>query len=52
MSIMCIEPWCGVSDLAGTDHVWETKLGIESVDVGDVFERTMTFRVGQLKSNQ
>lgn len=52
MSIMCIEPWCGVSDLADTDHVWETKLGIESVDVGDVFERTMTFRVGQLKSNQ
>lgn len=46
MSIMCIEPWCGTSDLADTDHVWETKLGIESVAVGEVFERTMTFRVG------
>ena len=46
MSIICIEPWCGVSDLADTDHVWETKLGIESVDVGDVFERRLTFRVG------
>lgn len=47
MSIMCIEPWCGTSDLADTDHVWETKLGIETVDVGAVFERTLTFRVGQ-----
>ncbi|MBQ8804749.1 MAG: aldose 1-epimerase family protein [Tyzzerella sp.] len=46
MSIMCIEPWCGTSDLASTDHVWENKLGIESVDVGGVFERTLTFRVG------
>lgn len=46
MSIICIEPWCGTSDLANTDHVWETKLGIESVDVGEVFERTLTFKVG------
>ena len=46
MSIICIEPWCGTSDLADTDHMWETKLGIESVEVGDVFERTLTFRVG------
>ncbi|MBQ8803693.1 MAG: aldose 1-epimerase family protein [Tyzzerella sp.] len=46
MSIFCIEPWCGVSDLADTDHVWEKKLGIEVVGVGDVFERTLTFRVG------
>lgn len=46
MSIICIEPWCGTSDLADTDHVWETKLGIESVNVGGVFERTLTFRVG------
>lgn len=45
MSIMCIEPWCGVSDLANTDHVWEKKLGIEAVDVGEVFERIITFRV-------
>lgn len=46
MSILCIEPWCGTSDLADTDHVWENKLGIELVDVGEVFERTLTFRVG------
>lgn len=46
MSILCIEPWCGTSDLANTDHVWEKKLGIESVGVGEVFERTLTYRVG------
>lgn len=46
MSILCIEPWCGVSDLVDTDHVWETKLGIEVAGVGEVFERTLTFRVG------
>ena len=46
MSIICIEPWCGTSDLADTAHVWETKLGIETVGIGEVFERTLTFRVG------
>ena len=46
MSIMCIEPWCGTTDLADTDHIWENKLGIESVKVGEIFERTLTFRVG------
>ena len=46
MSLICIEPGCGVSDSVDTDHIWETKKGIESVDVGDVFERTMTFRIG------
>ena len=46
MSLICVEPWCGVSDSVDTDHIWETKQGIESVDVGDVFERTMTFRIG------
>lgn len=46
MSILCIEPWCGTSDLADTDHVWEKKLGMESVRAGEIFERTLTFRVG------
>ena len=46
MSIMCIEPWCGVSDLMNTNHIWEKKLGIEVVDVGETFERVLTFRVG------
>jgi len=46
MSLICIEPWCGVSDSIDTDYVWETKQGIESVAVGDIFERRMTFRIG------
>jgi len=51
MSIMCIEPWCGTSDLADTDHVWEKKLGIESAGVGETFERRLTFRVGRRKAS-
>jgi len=46
MSMICVEPWCGVSDLMDTDHVWETKLGIESVEVNEMFQRMLTFRVG------
>lgn len=46
MQILCIEPWCGMSDLTDTDHVWETKLGIEKAAVGETFVRTLTFRVG------
>lgn len=46
MSILCIEPWCGVSDSVDTNHIWETKPGIEFADVGEQFERTLTFRVG------
>lgn len=46
MQILCIEPWCGMSDLTHTDHVWETKLGIEKAEVGETFVRTLTYRVG------
>lgn len=46
MSILCIEPWCGISDSVDSDHVWETKPGIEVVEIGEIFERTLTFRVG------
>lgn len=46
MSILCIEPWCGTSDPYDTDHVWETKLGIEKAEVGGTFERALTFRMG------
>ena len=45
-AMICIEPWCGVSDLADTDHVWEKKLGIESVKPGEQFIRTLSFEVG------
>ena len=43
-AVICIEPWCGTSDLAGTNQVWETKLGIESADIGETFTRTLRFR--------
>ena len=46
MQILSIEPWCGTSDLTNTDHVWETKLGIEKAEVGGTWTRTLTFRVG------
>ncbi|MGI6634646.1 MAG: aldose 1-epimerase family protein [Christensenellales bacterium] len=46
MSILCIEPWCGTSDRVDTDHVWENKPGIQKIEVGDIFERKLTFRVG------
>ena len=46
MSLMCIEQWCGTTALADKDNCWENKLGIESVKVGEIFERTLTFRVG------
>lgn len=46
LSLVCIEPWCGTSDRVDTDHVWETREGIESVEVGKIFERTITFRMG------
>lgn len=49
MSLIAIEPWCGISDALDTDHVWETKRGIECVGVGEVFERTLTFRMGKNK---
>ncbi len=44
--MICLEPWWGVSDLADTDHVWETKLGIQSVEPGGEYVRTLTFEVG------
>jgi len=46
MTIIAIEPWCGTSDVAGTDHVWEKKFGNEKVAPGEKFERKFTFRLG------
>ena len=43
---ICIEPWCGVSESADTDHVWETRYGNEKAETKETIERTMTFRVG------
>ena len=44
--LMCIEPWCGTTDLVDTDHIWETKPGYEHVEPGEEFVRVLTFEVG------
>ena len=46
MSIIAIEPWIGTSDRFDTDHVWETKPGIQTVAVKGTNTHTLTFRVG------
>ena len=46
MTVIAIEPWCGTSDVEGTDHVWETKFGNEIAYPGESFERKFTFRLG------
>lgn len=46
MTIIAIEPWCGTSDISGTDHVWETKYGNEKVASGDKWERKFVFKLG------
>ncbi len=43
MTFICVEPYCGTSDYADTDHVWETKPGNEHVVPGGVFERELRF---------
>ncbi len=46
MQIIAIEPWCGTSDVDGTNHVWEEKFGNEKVAPAEVFERRFEFRLG------
>ena len=46
MQILSIEPWCGMNDFTGTDHVWEKKPGIQKAEVGGVWNGKLTFRVG------
>lgn len=43
MSLIAIEPWCGITDRIDTNHVWEHKPGIESIDIGETFERFLSF---------
>lgn len=46
MTVIAIEPWCGTSDVEGTDHVWENKFGNETALPGECFRRKFTFRLG------
>ena len=46
MTIIAIEPWCGTSDVSGTDHVWEEKYGNEHLSPGKTFERKFVFNLG------
>lgn len=46
MSLIAIEPWIGTSDRVDTDHVWEHKPGIQTVQPGKENIHTLTFRVG------
>lgn len=44
MTFICLEPWCGTSDYADTDHNWETKKGNEHLAPGKEFKRELSFR--------
>lgn len=46
MSLIAIEPWIGTSDRVDTDHVWEHKPGIQTVQPGAENVHTLKFRVG------
>ncbi len=46
MTVIAIEPWCGTSDVSGTDHAWEKKFGNERVAPGETFARSFIFRLG------
>lgn len=46
MTFLCMEPWCGTSDFADTDHNWEAKPGNVQLGPNRSFERELTFMVG------
>jgi len=48
MHLICIEPWCGLSDFADTDHVWEKKMANNILQAGEVFKRELIFTAGKL----
>jgi galactose mutarotase-like enzyme len=47
MSLICIEPWCGLSDFVGTDHIWEKKPAGNRLSPGTVFYRELFFQPGR-----
>jgi len=43
---ICLEPWCGVQDVAGSSYELAEKEGIHAIPVGERFVRTHTVTVG------
>lgn len=43
---LCIEPWCGLSDLMGSSYDFTTKAGMRALPAGSHFVRTHTITVG------
>ena len=43
---LCIEPWCGLSDLMGSSYDFTAKAGMRAIPVGGRFVRTHTITVG------
>ena len=44
---ICIEPWCGVQDVAGTSYNLKDKEGIHAIPAGRHFVRTHVITVGE-----
>ncbi len=42
---VCIEPWCGIADSAGTNQNLETKEGIICLESAGVFERSFSVEI-------
>ena len=43
--LLCIEPWCGITDGVGTTQDITVKEGIEHLNVGETFNRTRTIEI-------
>lgn len=43
---LCIEPWCGLPDVTGSDYDFTKKLGMRSLAPGEHFARTHTITIG------
>lgn len=43
---LCIEPWCGLPDVSGSDYDFTKKLGMRALAQGEHFARTHTITVG------
>jgi galactose mutarotase-like enzyme len=46
LPLICLEPWCNISDYTDSNQVWEQKEGNISLPPGEVFERTLKYTIG------